>query len=170
MPSYDCFISYSSIDVRFARAVANDLAVHGLTVFLSERSLVAGQQWSSEILEALRSSDWVIFLAGKAARESPYVLQEVGGAIYGKKGLIPVVWDCSPAELPGWAKEFQAVNLSGMTPSQMQQTVFGLARHMTKTKTERARAKVVVGSLVVGFLALLSGDNSDDDDDDDYDD
>lgn len=152
-----------------ANAVANDLASQGLTVFLAERSLQAGQQWSAEILDALRGSDWVVFLAGKAARESAYVLQEVGGAVYGKKGLIPVVWDCSPPELPGWTKEYQAINMSALTAKERQQTVLALGRQLVAARAKKTQAKLILSGLaLVGGWALFGQD--DDADDRDYED
>ena len=149
-----------------ANAVATDLAGHGLSVFLAERSVEPGQHWSAEILDALRASDWVVFLAGKAARESAYVLQEVGGAIYGKKGLIPIVWDCPPSQLPGWAKEYQAINMSAMARQQKQETVFALARQLVAAKAKKAQAKLILtGFALVGGWALFGRDDVDPQDD-----
>ncbi len=40
----DCFISYSSVDERFAEAVYHDLTAHGLTVFMAKTSLQPGDR------------------------------------------------------------------------------------------------------------------------------
>src|SRR4051812_17439492 len=86
--NYDCFICYASQDERFALAAANDLRLHGLTVFIARLSITHGDKWSTTIQNALRGSDWVLYLAGKHARQSPYALQEVGAAIFGMKRFI----------------------------------------------------------------------------------
>lgn len=155
---YDCFISYTASGEWLARSVKRDLELHGLSAFVARASLEPGQRWSAEVLNALRSSDWVFFLAGKEARESAYVQQEVGGAIVGKKVLIPVIWDCSPEELPGWTKEFQALDLRNMTPQQMRAQILRIAARMQATKRQRATGALVFSSLVLAFLAGSDND------------
>ena len=112
---YEVFISYTSADERFARFVHKHLTDEGLVTFLAPISLSPGGQWSQETLAALNSSRWVLFLASRAACTAPYVLQEVGAAVAAKKELIPVVWDIQPSQLPGWASQYQALNLAGLT-------------------------------------------------------
>jgi len=132
----DCFISYSSTDERFARYVADSLHGQGLTPFMARLSLQPGQQWDSEIRQALQQSSWVVFIASRAACTSPRVQQEVGGAVFGSKKLIPVIWDINPEELPGWAKEYQALDLRGLTPEAVPSAVQSIAQtiHADKRK------------------------------------
>ena len=104
----DVFISYSSHDEHLARFMHKHLTDEGISVFLASISLAPSHSWSPEILKALNSATWVLFLASRSACNSPYVQQEVGAAVASKKQLIPVVWDLPPAELPGWASQYQA--------------------------------------------------------------
>ena len=57
----DVFISYSSKDESFASSVYGFLLAKGLHTFMARHSINAGQKWSPEIWDALRSSDWVLF-------------------------------------------------------------------------------------------------------------
>src|SRR5438046_451864 len=98
----DCFISYSTQDDAFAKAVHRDLSAQGLEVFMAGVSIQPGERWSTKIREALASSDWIIFLANEAACASPWVQQELGQARVGTKTLVPVIWSMSPTSLPGW--------------------------------------------------------------------
>jgi hypothetical protein len=50
----DCFVSYSSKDEAFARAVHRDLAMHQLDVFMAAVSLQPGDPWSEKIRAALK--------------------------------------------------------------------------------------------------------------------
>lgn len=152
----DCFISYSSTDERFAKVVSRDLTAHGLSVFMAKISLKAGDRWASETLKALAQSTWVIFLASKAACASPYVQQEIGGALITQKRLIPVVWQMAPSELPGWVNQIQALDMRNQTPAQIQARIIDLAQQMKATKD----TGVLIGAaLVAGFIWLLG--NSD---------
>ena len=152
----DCFISYSSNDQRFATAVHRDLTAHGLSVFMAKISLEPGDRWAAEVLQALAQSTWVIFLASKAACASPYVQQEIGGALLTQKKLIPVVWQMAPSELPGWVNQVQALDIRNQTPAQIQVRIVDLAQRM---KATRDKGVLIAAALVAGFIWLLG--NSD---------
>jgi len=147
----DCFISYSSTDERFARYVANYLQWQGLTPFMAQLSLQPGQQWSSKIRQALQQSPWVVFLASRVACTSPYVQQEVGGAVFGNKKLVPVIWDINPEELPGWAKEYQALDLRGLTPEAVPSAVQSIAQAI---KADKRKGFLIVAGLLAGLVLL----------------
>jgi len=70
-----------------------------------------------------------------------------------KKQLMPVIWDISPSELPGWANQYQALNLSGKTIAQVQAEIVAIA---SKIKAEKTVGLVVAGLLFAGLVALGS--------------
>lgn len=150
----DCFISYSNNDERFAAAVHRNLSTHGLSVFMARISLNPGNRWTPKTLAALEHSTWVIFLASKAACSSPYVQQEIGGALMAKKTIIPVVWEMPPSELPGWVNQIQALDIRNQTEQQVTTRIIHLARQMKLTKEKQG---VIIGAaLVAGFMWLFS--------------
>jgi hypothetical protein len=108
----DVFISYAAVqpDEGLATELHAALAKHNVSAFMAKISLQPGQRWPDEIRNALRSSPRVIFLASKNACASPYVQQELGGAHYDKKIIIPIVWDMSPGELPGFTSQYHAID------------------------------------------------------------
>lgn len=143
----DCFISYSIRDQKLAKIVRSTLVAQGVSVFMAPVSLKPGDIWSSKIKTALAQSSYVIFLASRAACRSPYVQQELGMALGGNKRLIPVVWEISPSELPGWVNQFQTLDLRG-------KTVGNLAHHLIQI-AKSIRANKNTGVLLLG--ALLFG-------------
>lgn len=150
---YDCFISYSSNDERFAAAVYKDLSVHGLSVFMAKISLKPGDRWAPETLKALKNSTWVIFLASKAACRSSYVQQEIGGALITKKQLIPVVWEMPPSKLPGWVNQIQALDIRNLRPQEIRARIIDLARQL---KASKEKGVLIGAALVAGFMWLFS--------------
>ncbi len=154
---YDCFIAYSSTDERFAHYVASYLQWQGLNPFMARFSLQPGQKWSPEIRQALQQSPWVIFLASRAACSSPYVQQEIGGAIFGNnKKLVPVIWDISPEELPGWAKEYQVLDLRGLRPAAVPSAVQSIAQAIQADKRNKRIAFFILAALLTGLVLLSS--------------
>jgi hypothetical protein len=149
----DVFISHSSADRQFAEFLHRHLTSEGLSVFLAPISVVPGQRWPQEILNALGASNWVLFLASQAACGSPWVLQELGAAIARQKKLVPIVWDIPPSTLPGWTGHIQAVNLAGASADQVRAQITAVAEQI---KADKAKGLLVGGLLLAGFFALAA--------------
>jgi hypothetical protein len=149
----DIFISYSAEDERVARFVHEHLAKEGVQVFLACASLQPGQPWSPGVLNALRDSSWVLFLASRAACKSPWVQQELGAALVTKKKLVPIVWDISPSELPGWVRQYQALNLAHASLDNVKAQMTGIAKQI---KTDKAQGLLTGGLLLAALFAFGS--------------
>jgi hypothetical protein len=147
----DCFISYSSQDQELANFVHSELLRLGISSFMASASLLPGQHWSAAVLNNLRSSNWVILLASRVACSSAFVNQEIGAAFLTSKNLVPIVWDMSPTELPGWAKGVQAIDLRGSTILGLQQQVGTIANRI---KQERNKGLLILGAIILGCFAL----------------
>ncbi len=149
----DIFISYSTADKQIAQFMHQHLSDEGIQVFLASASLQPGQQWSQEILSALRGSSWVLFLASRAACSSPWVQQELGAALISQKKLVPIVWDMPPSDLPGWIKNYQALNLTGASMEQVKSQMTAIA---SSIKSDKTQGLVVVGLLVAALFVIGS--------------
>lgn len=148
----DCFISYHSGDKRFARYVEQQLKNQSLSVFRAPESIEPGADWSEETKRNFRNSNWVILLASQAAfDQSEFVPQEVGGAVFTSKKLVPVVWNMAPEDLPGWAPESQALDLRGATPEDVRGRVVELAE---KIKADKNKGLAIGAALVAGLIFL----------------
>lgn len=149
----DVFISYSVKDEDLAQFVRSHLVAQGLEVFLASISLTLGERWTPKIIESLRASEWVFLLASKNALASPNVQLEVGGAIFGKKKLVPIIWDAQPSELPRWVSDFQGLILTGATLENINLQVAQLAANVKESKV---KGQLVAGAVFAGLLWLLS--------------
>lgn len=147
----DAFISYSSKDEGLARVIHQELTTHGVTAFLASVSIPAGAMWPEVILAELRASTWVIVLASKAACQSSYVNQELGGAFFAAKTVVPIVWDVMPADLPGWLSRFQAIDLRNRTIDDLREEVIALANAVNQSK---GKAILVFGAVLFGIWAI----------------
>jgi hypothetical protein len=146
----DCFISYASVDDAFAQFVAQELRNHGVTVFLASDTLTPGDEWTQAVWNNLHACPWVIVLASRAGCRSAYVQQEAGHALLSNKKVIPVVWDMSPAELPGWLNRRQAIDLSAESLDSLRGRVADIAG---RVHADRRTGMLILGGLVLALLA-----------------
>lgn len=151
----DCFISYASCDETQAFFARHALESQGLDVFLASQSIEPGADWEKSIREALRNTNWVILLASREACESRFVNQELGAAWFSEKTIIPVIWDISPEELPGWVDRRQALDLHGRSVWDLRQEMEAIAERI---KADRNKGLLILGALVSAILFLASRD------------
>jgi hypothetical protein len=136
-----------------AKFVASHLESEGISVFLATLSLKPGDSWSKKIFKNLQASDWVLFLASRAACRSANVQQELGIALAGQKNIIPVLWDMDVSELPGWIREKQALIFNGISIDDARRKMSEIARRIKKDK---ALGWLIVGVLAAGIVYLSS--------------
>ena len=79
----EVFISHSSVDLEFSRAIATDLMDAGLSVFLDDWSINIGERIFEKISKGLRESKVLIMIISKDYLESVCCTDE-WGAFYGK--------------------------------------------------------------------------------------
>jgi hypothetical protein len=149
----DVFISYSAKDEELAQFVRAHLHAQKLSVFLASISLVQGERWTPQIVESLRTSEWVFLLASRNALASPNVQLEVGGAIFGKKKLVPIMWDVQPDDLPRWVSDFQGLILTGAT---LENINIQIAQLAARIKEDKTKGQLVAGAVFAGLLLILS--------------
>lgn len=145
----DVFISHAKADQPLAEFLHRHLTQEGLSVYLASVSMAPGERWMPAILNSLRSSTWVICLASRAACESDWILQEMGVAIGTNKKLVPIVWDIHPDNLPGWMRQYQAVNLAGANREEAQVAIGRIANAI---KTEKKNGLAILGLVIAGLV------------------
>jgi hypothetical protein len=123
---------------------------------MAKVSLRPGQDWTEEVWKNLKTSEWVIFLASENACKSPYVQQELGGALATQKKLIPIVWDIEPEKLPGWMNHKHALDLRGYAIPEIKRRVSRLAEEF---RAEKTTGNLVAVALVAGLLLLSNRSN-----------
>ena len=149
----DVFISYSVKDEKLARFVLSHLRQENLNVFLASISLNPGDKWTPQILNALKSSNWVFFLASKNGLASQNVQQELGAALITNKKIVPIMWDIEPAELPPWIAQFQGLCLKGQSIENISAQV---SRLSAKVKADKSQGLLVAGAMAAGLMYVLS--------------
>ena len=144
------FISYATDDEKMAEYIYEQIQGFGIDAFMASVSLKAGQKWSNETWQNLRESNWVLFLASQAACKSAYVQQELGGALMAEKNIIPLVWGIVPEELPGWIKQIQGINLTGLS---IEAICEKLGILMTDIKQGEIPWKFII-AVILGAIAI----------------
>jgi hypothetical protein len=84
------FLSYASKNESLARQVERDLQCCGIEVWRDRRHLLVGDDWQTEIREAIRTSNGVLYLGTPAARASRVIQGEVSIAKMYEKPVYPI--------------------------------------------------------------------------------
>lgn len=102
----EVFLSFSSLDWRFASKIAELLRRHGITVWHSESNILGAQQWYDEIGKALRRCDWFVVLLSPNSIKSVWVERELTFALnqqrYNER-IVPVVFETCNYEQFSWS-------------------------------------------------------------------
>lgn len=150
----DIFISHSTRDTAFAESIHRFMENQGVSVFRAPFSIAPGQNWTAQIKENLKNSKIVLFLASEAACNSPFVQQELGGAFFADKRIVPVVWEIAPEQLPGWISQSQAVDISNKTVDEIRAAFSAIAGRI---RIDKRNALIAAAALIAGFLLLSQG-------------
>lgn len=91
------FISYAREDKKFAVKLADDLRKEIANVWMDEREIEAGQNWTAEIDEALRKSTELVVIQSPDSLASDPVQNELAMAIHWGLTIRPVLYrPCDP--------------------------------------------------------------------------
>lgn len=107
---FDVFLSYSSLDKDEAREVESSLSRARRKCFLSEKTLKPGDDFQSEIRDALAASREVWILASPNSRKSDWVQREVAAAWALQKPIVPILLRCAASDLPGILADKHAID------------------------------------------------------------
>ena len=102
------FISYAQADRGYAEAVEHALESVGKVVW-SDKRIAAGDDWDSEIQNALRSASVVVLIVSADSLSSQFVNYELGSAIAARIPVIPVLVR-EVGSLPKHLRHIQAVD------------------------------------------------------------
>jgi TIR domain len=146
------FISYSKEDEHLAKGLHSATTAAGIDTFLAGISIEPGSNWTDAIFEHLERAKWIFFLASSTSVKSPAVQQELGASLVQQKTIIPILVDITPEELPGWMKNYQAINLRA-SPEMLHSTIATISE---KLKIDKFWSGLVFGAIVAGLMLLVA--------------
>jgi hypothetical protein len=87
------FVSAAREDHELAARIGRALCSAGMGVWHDRASLKGGENWEDAILEAIRTSDALVFVVPRREGEGTFALQEAGAARALGKPIIAVIAD-----------------------------------------------------------------------------
>jgi O-acetyl-ADP-ribose deacetylase (regulator of RNase III) len=90
------FVSYSRKDVNLARVFCKQMDKLGISYWIDIEGRYHGEDFKEIIVDAIESTQLVLFLSSKNSNESTYVQQEISYAISAKIKVLPIHLDDSP--------------------------------------------------------------------------
>ena len=89
-PALNVFISHAREDQPFVERIVRGLTFGGRVRVQTDRMLRAGENWRSQLRQALEASQVFIVIGSPASASSEYVHQELGGAWALNKPIVVV--------------------------------------------------------------------------------
>jgi hypothetical protein len=143
------FISYSSIDLTFARKAKAYIESAGYTAYVSEFDMSAGTKLTDELKVQIRNSQAFVLLWSKHAKSSEWVSQEIGIAQGDDIPVIPVILDDEPS-LPGFIANLKYVRAA----DDSEKALKDLRNAVTSQLEKKSSGGLIVAAVVILLLAL----------------
>jgi WD40 repeat protein len=102
------FISYSSLDEKLALEIRKKLDGKGIPSFLAPKDIKGGDLFEEKIRDSLLTCTEVFLLVTPNSLKSEWVISEYGAAWALKKTIIPLLFRCTPEDLPSKLANRQA--------------------------------------------------------------
>ena len=107
----DVFLSFAVSEQAEADKIYTDILAAGGRAFLSKKSLTPGDDFADAIREAILATTEVWLLLSPASLKSEWVLTEWGAAWGLRKPIVPILYRCSPQDVPGRLARLQCIDL-----------------------------------------------------------
>jgi 16S rRNA G1207 methylase RsmC len=91
--SLNIFVSYSTRDLEQVSALQAELSSTPIKVYVAQDSMPPGVDINQAIKETISQADAFVLVWSKNARDSEWVLQELGQAVALRKPILPIVLD-----------------------------------------------------------------------------
>lgn len=144
---FSVFVSYAHKQVDWATHLRTVLNSPGVTVYVAEHDLSAGDSLAASIARQIKSSDLVILLWTEDARESQYVAKEMFLAKAEDKPIIPVLLQ-QGVPLPSELGDVKYLDIGKDPAGQVAWLQLDVAR--------RAQSKQISNFVAFGLVAFLA--------------
>jgi CheY-like chemotaxis protein len=104
---YDVFISYASKDRHIALELHDNLCKDNIDVFMSEKTIAAGDAWTERVRTALIASRLIVIVLTPNSLESQWVMAEAGAGWALRKQVVPVTMLVDASNVPVVISQFQ---------------------------------------------------------------
>jgi WD40 repeat protein len=152
-PNKQIFISYSRVDTAYARALADDLAALGFTLWRDRSDMEGGENWWQQIEEAIRGVDTMLLLLSEAALASKIVSKEWRYARQVGTRVIPVIADSfAPERAPRWMSKRDWYDFRRRAQDSEQQLLWEKMIAQLRAPYQRKRVPFMAEDLPADFV------------------
>ena len=151
---FNVFVSYSTTDLSHVEELKLQLAAYEVEIFVAEHSVLAGEDLSKEIKEAIARCDLFVLLWSQEARRSDWVPQEIGIADQQGKLIVPLVLE-ENLQLTGFISGLKYIDVTKdrqLAFKEAQSRVFEAVEKKKKLEQEKQNQN---DALVFGALSLF---------------
>jgi hypothetical protein len=136
-PAFNVFISHSREDRPLVERIERGLTFGGRVRVRTDRTMLsAGQNWQTELRQALEAADVFVVMGTPASARSDFVLQELGGAWALGKPIVIV----TPEGEVEWAPPLEPSAYTRVALTELEKPTFaeGLLAELTQKSAQKA--------------------------------
>ncbi|MBI2925102.1 MAG: toll/interleukin-1 receptor domain-containing protein [Verrucomicrobia bacterium] len=140
------FISHSHKDQRVAEELTARLAAAGVKVWLAEKEVLPGDNWSLAVGKALQRSDAMVVLLSPDAVESPDVRREIAFAFASPRfegRVVPVVVRPTGG-IPWFLRTFPLIQLRGTRGQSLKRVAEKIVEALTGPASDERLAEPIL--------------------------
>jgi hypothetical protein len=90
------FISYSRNNLEIARLFCEQMDNMGISYWIDVNGNYSGNNFKEVLVDAIESSQVMLFLSSQESNQSPFVIKEISLAVSGSKTILPIKLDDAP--------------------------------------------------------------------------
>ena len=93
---HKAFVSYSRDNLEIARLFCEQMDNLGVSYWIDINGRYSGNNFKEVLVDAIESSQVVIFLSSQESNQSPFVIKEISLAVSSNKTILPIKLDDAP--------------------------------------------------------------------------
>jgi WD40 repeat protein len=151
--SKEIFVSYSRVDVAYARQLTETLSDLGFSLWRDRSDMEGGENWWQQIEEAIRGVDTMLLLLSEAALASKIVSKEWRYARQVGTRVIPVIADTFAADrAPRWMSKRDWYDFRRRDQDPDQQVLWDKLLTQLRTPYQRQRVPFMAEDLPADYV------------------
>jgi hypothetical protein len=149
------FLSHNTRDREWCEWLKASAEELGIRAYLAEHDVQPGENLAKKVMDAIDASEAVVVLLSSNSVEAPYVHQEIGWALKGKKLIIPLVQPGIPIDRLAMLQGVEYIPFDFQNPQAGHAQLRIALQRLVNKREEKQQAKENAAIVALACVALI---------------